>query len=297
MKKNLFLIFIFLLNTSSVFAYSQGNWTIDSSGVVTSVGEYVGGGTFEFLSNNTLNNGSGRCYGSIGGSGTTSSWLINKSVYSTGGLGTAGCTTAGYYYANFSGGWSYVLYYTGTTTDPINPDYSTRIISIIPESNTTVIPFVASTSDRFADFDVDLLNYYNGTTTPISVITTNLKNNDVPSYQYSTTTISGFGSGNATTSYNIAHNVPFGSYSLVVTLLDSSLNIIDSTTSNPITFGSTTSAPITFQDVYGASSSDLYDIGQLAPTSNCSITDITGCFKNAVVWAFYPSSASLEIYA
>jgi len=40
----------------------------------------------------------------------------------------------------------------------------------------------------------------------------------------------------------------------------------------------------------------LYDISQLAPTSNCSITDITGCFKNAVVWAFYPSSASLEIY-
>jgi len=172
----------------------------------------------------------------------------------------------------------------------------TRIISLIPESNTTIIPFVATTTDRFADFDVDLLTYFNNTSDLIYVINTYLTNNNIPSYHYSTSTISGFVTGVSTSSYNIAHSVPFGNYDLSVNLLDSNLNIISATTSYNITFGSSTNA-ITFSDVYGASSSNMFDIGQIATSSNCSILDLTGCVKNAIVWAFFPTQEAISGYS
>ncbi|MFA5299940.1 MAG: hypothetical protein WC389_17275 [Lutibacter sp.] len=167
----------------------------------------------------------------------------------------------------------------------------TRIISVIPASNATVIPFTATSTQRFADFDIDSLEYYNDTSvssSTIAVINTYLTNNNITSYQYTKSFTGSFGSGFSSTSYNIAQDVPFGNYDINISFLNSDLQLITSTSSTNITFGSSTNA-ITFQEAYGASSSNPFDISQIATSSACGITDLTGCFKNALVWAFYPN--------
>ena len=67
------------------------------------------------------------------------------------------------------------------------PYFSTHIISVIPASNTTIIPFVSTSTQRFADFDIDELDFYNNTlsaTDTIAIINTQLVNNNIASYQY-----------------------------------------------------------------------------------------------------------------
>lgn len=245
-------------------------------------------------------------YAGQNGHGATSPGLCNNNV----GLWGIPANDTDYYIVSFAyaggGNWSSSYWYkfykdingvihTGWKNEQIPLDTSTHIISLTPPSDSYIIPFVATETDRFADFDVDELVYYNNATNSIAVISTTLSNNTLSSFTYSTTTISGFGYGEQTSSYNIAHNVPFGNYDLTITLLDSNLNLLDSTTSSNITFG-TTSHAITFLEAYGASSSDIYNISQLATSSECSISNITGCFKNAIIWAFYPSEGALMRY-
>lgn len=143
--------------------------------------------------------------------------------------------------------------------DPnIPPNYDTRIISVSPESNVNIVPFTQSSTTKYAPFDIDLLEYYNNvSTSTIAYITTTLSNKDIPTFTY-TKTVLDVATGTATTSYSIYNQVPFGLYDYTIRLFDSNLDVIDSTTTTNIQFGSTTLPSITFEDIYGATSTQVF---------------------------------------
>ena len=144
----------------------------------------------------------------------------------------------------------------------IPPNTTTRIISVMPENNETIVPFTQSSTTKYAPFDIDLLEYYNNTSTStISYITTTLINKNIPAFTY-TSTLLDIATGTATTSYSIYDKVPFGLYDYTIRLFDSNLDIIDSTTTTNIQFGSTTLPSTTFEDIYGATSTDVYTATQ-----------------------------------
>lgn len=194
-------------------------------------------------------------------------------------------------------GGNYFLYsYNGTDINLWFPPsyYTTRIVSVIPDSNTNIVPIGATST---ADFDVDLLTFYNNNsnaTSTIYKIITTLTNNTFDYFSYtSAINIPNYANGIGTTTYNVAHNVPFGNYDLQITLYNNNLDILNSTTSSNITFGSSTNA-ITFEQIYGASTSNPFDVSQVSTSSACSITDLTGCFKNALVWSLYPNMSVIS---
>lgn len=138
------------------------------------------------------------------------------------------------------------------------PNTTTRIISVSPESNVTIVPFTQSSTTKYAPFDIDLLEYYNNvSTSTIAYITTILSNKDIPAFTY-TKTVLDVATGTATTSYSIYNQVPFGLYDYTIRLFDSNLDVIDSTTTTNIQFGSTTLPSITFEDIYGATSTQVF---------------------------------------
>lgn len=241
----------FVLDTSSYTGFTH--WTSGSYGNI-SINVYYG----DYPSTDTLVN-------NIVGSRWIDLIYGTDSPNITGARGYLNPSSNGNYYARFvdsSGGDVYTpfTYNNGSYTPilPEPPNSNTRIISVEPENNVNIIPFTQSSTTKYAPFDIDLLEYYNNTSTStIEYITTILTNKNIPSFTY-TKVLFDVATGTATTSYTIYNEVPFGIYDYTIRLFDSNLDLIDATTTTNIQFGSTTLPSITFQDIYGATSTQVY---------------------------------------
>jgi len=139
MKKALLLgLFVFagaFFNTQHVFAMTQGTWSFDVSGHVTSMSEPTNTGVYgyAFLATSTIPN-SGTfplCTGGSSGSGSNfdTGNIVNPSVdlFTQGGLGETNCAAAGTYYMFLTDGTFnvitdyWVLTYDGVNPTPSNP--------------------------------------------------------------------------------------------------------------------------------------------------------------------------------
>lgn len=82
-------------------------------------------------------------------------------------------------------------------------------------------------------------------------------------------------------------SLPVGAYETTATLRSSATILVMINKSASWTVGTST-----WSGMIGASSTEQADLNLLA-TSTCDILNITGCFQNALVWAFVPSTSSV----
>ena len=175
---------------------------------------------------------------------------------------------------------------------------TTQIISVSPATNAIYMPATSTTVGGYGagQFDINF-EYYNSTssaTSTIAFVSFLLSNNGLSSngvFNFAVNTAGTgytFLSGDHAFTFTVSNQVPFGNYELYTQMFNSDYQVLGATTSTNITFGATSTA-ITFQNVFGASSSNPFDIANVATSSVCSITDLTGCFKNALTWALYPN--------
>ena len=172
-----------------------------------------------------------------------------------------------------------------------------------------------NTTTRFTSFSyststsmVNIQGYWNATTTPYITETLEF-------YQYSTmmgsealSTLTATSSGYF--DVNLPYRplpTPYSGATTTITItapleLYANLYQIDGNYYNP--FGEQDYRYSTLLDatstVLIASTTDLWNIGTttrgifLYPEYICDITSITGCFKNALIWAFYPTQQTIE---
>lgn len=99
-------------------------------------------------------------------------------------------------------------------------------------------------------------------------------------YTYSVTTHNDISTSTPTTTPNIGFNYTLNANISSVNNLDYSITTVASST------------------IYITSSSSLSNIDDVLkyPEYECGISSMTGCFKNAMIWAFYPTSSAISNY-
>lgn len=179
----------------------------------------------------------------------------------------------------------------GTPLPPITVGTSTQIISVAPADQSTV----ASTS-----VPISIQYYVNSSETPeltdIGYLLMDVSKNYRQIFDgiVASTTMDAF------TTYTGTITLTAGdTYEISPFLTDDAMDAFKS--GGAATVGTATNGSATFSVVVnnlgtylGASSTaNLYTLS----TTTCSITNISGCFQNALIWAFYPSQDVLNLIA
>ena len=213
----------------------------------------------------------------------------------TAALGTAAapaiCDTQALYYTDF--------YWNGSTWSVVAPvtDTSSRIASISPKDASTTasaavtltVSYYANSADLYSELDLFLYDvskayrsvFPNGATTTITT-------DALTTYSTTTTLISGdtytFGAALLASTEISGYPVALSKHSNAAQTdgvgSDGTSEFSVVINNLPSTIGATTTK----------------DLSGLA-TSTCSVTNVAGCFQDAIVWAFFPSGDALNLVA
>lgn len=213
----------------------------------------------------------------------------------------------GYYYIYitnvFSGGWDYTqaTYHWVGYWDGVSWSYS------LEDEDTTITRFISFTVSTSTQ-TVNITGYWNATTTPLIY-------EQLEFYQdstllgvesYTTETATTTGNFNFTFPYNQLPSPPTGTTTQPITATQNFYSNIyqfnENYYTNPFSeeqnplykiLLASTSTELTASTTNGWIMTNPEDI--LAyPEYECSITSLTGCFKNAMIWLFYPSETTLQ---
>lgn len=211
-------------------------------------------------------------------------------VLSSGSIfGTANSFTQSYYgnvYGDaYHGHVAVTFSYNSICNSPPPLDISTRFVSLSPTASTTATGNV--------DFSVQY--YWNNATTSYQNLALEILREDANFQTATSTVIYGINSivPNVLTTLN--RTVPLstnGAYQWRASM--------QATSTSGVLYNSYSSAWQSFYTVTNPypniiGTTDLNTVYTIA-TSTCSFTNISGCFQNALVWAFYPSESILNNY-
>jgi hypothetical protein len=266
------------LNAGNTWAYSfnDGGWNVDFTSTSENVVYYP---TIAYMVRQTMGyNNSLNCDFNLTSLGN---WLGNGSY---GVRFITDTITYTYYFERTAGVWAY--------TPPIPPDTTSRIDSISVSTSTNKVNLTGywnatTTSGVYEQLEFYQTNsifgqedYFTINATTSGAFNINFDYRNVATPYVGTTTIPLTSNqifyANLYEKNNAYYN-PFGEYDFrYSTLLDATSTSLTASTTN--TFNISTSTIVDY------------------PEYECSISSITGCIKNALIWTFYPTQATIGRY-